>query len=469
MGVLSTPLAVPTEDFNNGGNNVEFVPLIHSFHDKYSRGRFDPGAHPRHGHGYGHGQQQIKNRDREGAVRPIRCRYCQAYLNPFVMVERMEFNRALFRCNFCERRNDVNVLLEGNGSKFNVDVGNLPLRHGSVEYEVDGEYIVRDKSSKWGSVHLFALDGSDCEKLHLYLKVLTNAVEEMDEFWKKQKRYTTRVTGVEEIRMAEDALPRIGFFVYLQNHVLIPHWKWKERRKNESNESGWELSVSIMADVKEDPFASLPLASWTYAVGDVNSFQSKNAAPLYKLHELIQQVPSILKEMVPDYKCRGTPKESDSWNCGGAALLIMCHALHAIGGRGTLLTSSRLNYGIGALADRQGNSTIQYAKSSSEEALYTSHQALNTDIGEHFKKLGKLCVQGSVSLSVIMSTPMGYEYGSGVIGTHYVDVATLAELCRHSCGSFKWLRYQELDSYSDENVAFGKNGCYGHQLKEEIL
>ena len=486
MGVLSIPLAVPTEDFsNNEQNNLEFVPLIHSFHENHSHGRFSSTgtgtAHLKLTRQQQQQQQQQDKKHREGAVKPIRCRYCQAYLNPFVILERMEANhRAVFQCNFCEKRNDISLLAEEKRSNFHVDADNLPLRYGSVEYEVDGEYILRDKNRKWGSVHLFALDGGDWDKLHVYLKVLANAVEEMDKFWKQQKRYMTRTTGVEHVRAVagegdgtvEDNSPRIGFFVYVQNLVLIPHWKRKGRKTNGSDERGWELSVSLMADVKENPFAPLPVASWTYAVGDVHPCNSHGSVPLHKLYELIQQVPSVLKEMVPDYKCREafSPADSNSWNCGGAALSILCHALHGIGGHGTLLTSSRLNYGIGALADRQGNSTMKYAKTANENALYTPQQVLQSDVvGEYYKKLGKLCIQESVSLSIIMSTSMCYEDGSGVIGTHYVDVASLAELCRHSCGDFKWLKHHELGNCHEENIALDNEGSYAHQLKEEFL
>jgi len=333
------------------------------------------------------------------------------------------------------------------------------------------------------------LDGGDWDKLHVYLKVLANAVEEMDGFWKRQKRYTTRMTGAEHVRgytygegqdggMVEDHSPRIGFFVYVQDHVLIPHWRRKRRRTNaDANDNGggeeWELAVSLMTDVKEDPFAPLPLASWTYAVGDIHNCHSRDSAPLYKLQELIYQIPSILKEMVPDYKCRGSaqfsPTESNSWNCGGAALSILGHAMYKVGGRGTLLTSSRLNYGVGMLDNRQGSSTKKYSDSESEKALYTPQQTLKTEVGEFYTKLGNECIQEGVSLSVIMSSPLGHEPGSGVTGAHFVDVASLAELCRHSCGNFKWLRYQESDIFTEWNIAIDKEGSYAHQIREEIL
>lgn len=506
------PLAVPTEDYDNAGTgnitgngksgNLECVPLIHSHYEHKIQNAIG---------GSSNTNTNTNSRDREGAVRPIRCRYCHAYWNPFVMVERMEVNRAVFRCNFCEKRNDIEVE-DGGGRKFHVDVGNLPLRYGSVEYEVDGEYILRSSSSssgngcsngtvsghghgKWGAVHLFALDGGDWDKLHVYLKILANAVEEMDGFWKRQKKYTTRMTGAEYLRgyageeqggggtgtgMVEDHSPRIGFFVYVQDHVLIPHWRKKRRQNNANdnvNDNGgggeWELAVSLMTDVKEDPFAPLPLASWTYAVGDIHNCHSHDSPPLYKLQELIQQIPSILKDMVPDYKCRGSaqfsPTESNSWNCGGAALSILGQALCKVGGRGTLLTSSRLNYGVGMLDDRQGNSTKKYADSASEKALYTPQQTLKTEAGEFYTKLGNECIQEGVSLSVIMSSPMGHEPGSGVTGAHFVDVASLTELCRHSCGNFKWLRYQESDICAECNIAIDKEGSYAHRLREEIL
>ena len=513
------PLAVPTEDYDNAGTgtgtgndngngksgNLEFVPLIHSHYEQHKIKNSIGGRD--------NSNRDINNNDREGAVKPIRCRYCHAYWNPFVLVERMEVNRAVFRCNFCEKRNDIEVE-DGGGRKFHVDVGNLPLRYGSVEYEVDGEYILRSSSSsssngcsnghgnshgrgKWGAVHLFALDGGDWDKLHLYLKVLANAVEEMDGFWKRQKKYTARMTGAEHIRgyagkeqggagggaggagMVEDHSPRIGFLVYVQDHVLIPHWRRKRRNNANGNSNDndvggeWELAVSLMTDVKEDPFAPLPLASWTYAVGEIHNCHSHDSAPLYKMQELIRQIPSILKDMLPDYKCRGSaqfsPIESNSWNCGGAALSILGQAMYKVGGRGTLLTSSRLNYGVGMLADRQRKSTKKYADSASEKTLYTPQQTLKTEVGEFYTKLGNECIQEGISLSVIVSSPMGHELGSGVTGAHFVDVATLTELCRHSCGNFKWLRYQESEICAEWNIAIDKEGSYAHQLKEEIL
>ena len=83
-------------------------------------------------------------------------------------------------------------------------------------------------------------------------------------------------------------------------------------------------------------------------------------------------------------------KEDDSSrpqrNCGGAALSVLSNALHDSGGRATLITSRRPNYGVGALRDRETKEIVTkggreapkkespYRRSQDEERLFTPLQ-----------------------------------------------------------------------------------------------
>jgi Vesicle coat complex COPII, subunit SEC24/subunit SFB2/subunit SFB3 len=247
MGMLCMPLAVPSQDYDNDicldkecshdddkrhdiHHGVEYVPLIW---DKGTEEHCDQG----------------KDCTR-AEVNPIRCKYCKAYWNPFVTLLSEEKSSSTagsgisrrrgvvdYICNFCERTNTVSPLemQQQQSSEFYT----LPLTYGSVEYEVGGEYLylpcqkdrqqqqaegeIRDmdmgmddpigneRGGRGGTTFLFALDGGDWDKFLLYLKVLEYVIEDVKEFWIRQRNLEREI--LEGVTTNSYKSPRIGFFV----------------------------------------------------------------------------------------------------------------------------------------------------------------------------------------------------------------------------------------------------------------
>eukprot|EP00557_Chaetoceros_sp_GSL56_P008139 CAMPEP_0176495268 /NCGR_PEP_ID=MMETSP0200_2-20121128/10557_1 /TAXON_ID=947934 /ORGANISM="Chaetoceros sp., Strain GSL56" /LENGTH=1213 /DNA_ID=CAMNT_0017893117 /DNA_START=433 /DNA_END=4070 /DNA_ORIENTATION=+ len=528
MGMICMPLAVPSQDYNNvhndedddefhscGGDNglgqnghvkgssVEFVPLIW---EKEEKGKMDKD-------GFG---------ERRGVVNPIRCKYCKAYWNPFVRLDKEKDKEKEnknkcdggyvgYTCNFCEEKNIISM--RDDVQEYS-NLYTLPLNYGSVEYEVGGEYLctpqkqrqsgkdtVNDKDDGFvrsdrdrnsGMVHLFALDGGDWDKFLLYLKVLKHVIikENVKEFWTRQRRLEGEILGDEYGKEVPFQSPKIGFFVYLQNHVIIPYWRKKRTTTIDGiNEEYWTLSVSLMTDVEDDPFCPLPLSMWTYSLLDCDkcsmmqqtniqqTHHSNDEISLSKLIETLERIPTIIRQMIPDYKCRSSnnsayiPRDCNFWNCGGAALKVLSHALcNGGGGRGTIITSSRLNHGVGALVDRQGNTNTKYINTSVEKSLFTPCQELGSSSvveengGSFYTCLAETCVASGVSLNVILCSPLGPESDSGVFEKQFLDLATMGELCRHTCGKLKWLKYEDCDFRLDFSTAVQREGCFAHRL-----
>ena len=144
----------------------------------------------------------------------------------------------------------------------------------------------------------------------------------------------------------------------------------------------------------------------------------------------------------------------------------------------TLLTSSRPDWGVGALRDREGGgSAFLYTKSSAEKTLYTPIQWMNakhngTDNSKQderacvfYRTLGNECHKANISCDIVVTTPLGHEVGSGRMGKNYLDVSTLSEFCRVTCGKFKWLKVEDCHVLSRRNY----EGSYCLQLREELM
>jgi len=161
-------------------------------------------------------------------------------------------------------------------------------------------------------------------------------------------------------------------------------------------------------------------------------------------------------------------------NCGGAALAALADALHDSGGRATLITTRRPNYGVGALADREKFGTPSsrsqhlkqspYRNESDEQILFTPLQHLSKSLpdsesmhakaGNFYRQLGEQCAMQRVCIDIVVTSslvtppPPPPPTSASTVGPEamhpnvreFLDVATLAELCRNTCGKFKWLR-----------------------------
>jgi hypothetical protein len=187
-----------------------------------------------------------------------------------------------------------------------------------------------------------------------------------------------------------------------------------------------------MTDVKDDPFCPLPLNVWTYPVCQTKS--SSEDLHISQLYEILDAVPSLLERIIPDYNINIRRQN-----------FIYDPNIHYSGGCGTLLTNCRPNYGLGALDDREGRDASMYFDATSEKSLLTPRQSLlhnstrwkpgakDDPAAIMYYELGRNCLEHSVTLNIIYTSPLGHENGSGVTGRHYIDISTLGELCSSRC------------------------------------
>ena len=303
--------------------------------------------------------------------------------------------------------------------------------------------------------------------------------------------------------------PRVGFFLYQSDRIIIPHYRKRfesradhlaphvqdgisgdvagTRRHASRNDEDLELTVAVMADVVDDPFSPLPCYDFTYDVTDSLQMRRLDAA--------LDATPSLVENCFSDV--RQLPQHERGRSCGGAALAVLSSALSTTGGRGVLLTSHRPSYGVGTLRDREaGGAAKHYQQIQSEKELYTPLQHLvkrqisfasasgcngtatassNTNTAAisksgsemasatFYTKLGSTSATDSVVLDILVSTPLVENGAAGAVGTgqprpRFLDVATLSELCRNTCGKFRWLK-------------FDSDNCQGYSqtLSEEIM
>jgi len=344
-------------------------------------------------------------------VTPLRCTFCQAYVNPFCTVSYSTHKETCtITCPFCSTQTTVSLdtYLVSTSSTYDLQQQQqqqpiLPqldsvvssithttaLQFGTVEYEVGGPYITRHVDSFSSSsyevvpnmdsiapplVYLYAIDISFCSYpstrtdmyTHLlqgYLDALRFVAQEMAICWCKQQQDVLTL-GLP---------PRVGFILYDdQGQVIIPYWTLNKIRSTGASE--WKVQVALMCDVCKDPFAPLPLSEWTYYTMDCqqsctpvekdnndkkkHSILFNNSMNGYK--EMLQQIPTILKQLSP--KLGEGKTTSSNMNFTGSALSVLVHALESntmdsTGGRITILTSSRPNTGVGALSDLETSST----------------------------------------------------------------------------------------------------------------
>lgn len=473
LGIICTPLAVPSEDFQND-DSIESVPVIYN-----------------------------SDNPRGEVSEPLRCAHCSAYWNPSVYIEERHVDRIIFRCNFCQNRN---IITEKDMEDLNnIDITDLPLKYGTVEYDVGGDYkTAKNENGQQlpSAVHLFALDANDGPLLKTYLSVIASVAKKMEQSW------ATQMTHQQAFQKCDEPMvfvPRIGFLLYVRDHIVIPHWKTKRSSKDEdyiyvnrhspgsgnifqSSMEGWKIDVSLMTDVKDDPFCPLPLNVWTYPVFQTES--SSEHLHISHLYEILDAVPNLLERIIPDYNINKRrqnfiydPNEPATWNCSCAALAVMAHCLEQdinyLGGCGTILTTSRPNHGFGALDDRQGHDASMYFDAISEKALLTPRQTLlhrstrwksgakDDPAAFLYDKLGRKCLEHRITLNIIYTSPLGHENASGITGRHYIDISTLGELCRQTCGVFRWIKAQDADIIDPHGLQ--RDTSYATQLKNEIL
>ena len=271
---------------------------------------------------------------------------------------------------------------------------------------------------------------------------------------------------------------KIGIFAFCQDMLVFPYIKRKEQSNEEDDEE--ELAVAIVSDVTEDPFCPLPLNSWSYNVGD--GLESKE---WYRFCRVLDSFTELMEQLSGESSPQ-QQQQNDKWkrNCGGAALVALSDALKDSGGRGTLITTRRPNYGVGALRDREAVTKYGIG-SSSEQKLFTPLQQLvqrNNDAvgmikdkpaGLFYKKLGEECAKNRVCLDIVVTSSSvsvpstdPKQLNKNPNMREFLDVATLGELCRVTCGNFKWLRVGNECGVAVNGI--NSDSFTGEQLREEL-
>lgn len=359
------------------------------------------------------------------------------------------------------------------------------LSCGTVEYEVGGEYCVR-KSGAVENVFLYGveyvpegIDGYQQQHHHHGTMKSHGWREALDGI-----RNVARELCLTAPRREEDGVvvkeAKIGIFAFCQDMLVFPYIKRKEHNGSNEEDDEEELAVAIVSDVTEDPFCPLPLNSWSYNVGD--GLESKE---WYRFCRILDSFTELMEQLSGESSPQ-QQQQNDKWkrNCGGAALVALSDALKDSGGRGTLITTRRPNYGVGALRDREAVTKYGIG-SSSEQKLFTPLQQLvqrNNDAvgmikdkpaGLFYKKLGEECAKNRVCLDIVVTSSSvsvpstdPKQLNKNPNMREFLDVATLGELCRVTCGNFKWLRVGNECGVAVNGI--NSDSFTGEQLREEL-
>lgn len=380
MGVMCAPLAVPSEDYlfdlqhddedDHKECNLyprEMVPLVYpSFKEKEER-----------------------------LLESISCSHCKSYWNPYTKFE-SKLDEICFHCNFCGKKNHAKV--------SNVFEPASALEFGTIEYDL-GEC----ENDTLGPIHVFAIDGNDREKFEVYLQSIAAAVKKMDAEISMQLQHSaTFHARNRETQVYHHSYPRIGFFIYINDEVLFPHW---ERKRNGSfDEKRYILNLSIMKDT-EDPFSPIPITDWTFMLG------TTCGTGLAKFYELIDHLHSKMESFIP---------MSDDKNCSGSlALQVLLDALSSNqGATGTLISSSRISFGT---------------KGETSSKLHTGTKNFSQHKSDFFETCGRKASSHGLSIN------FAFCASPNVIQHEHLDFVGIGLLLQQCNGVLKWIKYNSID------------------------
>jgi hypothetical protein len=416
------------------------------------------------------------------AISPPRCHRCSAYLNPFCSPANsssfFQPGGTYHNCPMCGASASIKL------SEEDVSYGTFDAatRCGTVEYEVDGQYCVR-KEGPVQNVHVYGVEyvpappSQNADNYHHHHQNVNSYG------WYEALHAIREVAQTLSATTPHGAKVKIGLFAFCQDILVFPYLKRRNQKRDsggvyeeqQQNQEAEELSVSIVSDVTDDPFCPLPLDLWTYDVGQgLESMEWKRFTQILDsfaevMELLLREAPSSLSTGSNATYNHRLRQDSLARNCGGAALVALADALHDSGGRATLITTRRPNYGVGALADREGRGVgpaarqlrqhSPYRNATDEQRLFTPLQRLvhSTDTGsktdddvrsgEFYRHLGERCVRQRICVDIVVTSSLvtipPQQSGPEAIHANvreFLDVPTLAELCRATCGRFKWLR-----------------------------
>ena len=349
-----------------------------------------------------------------GGAPPPRCGSCHAYANPF-------FDES-GQCNMCNTRN----------RSWPADQGRLAYQFGTVEWAVDGPYIGRETPVEM--VHLYAIDLTS-PRLADYLPTLAALGDDV---------------ASHAARQSPPWKPRVGLCFVCSAGIYIR----KHGTSSASSSPSSSLPKYVVAsDVTEDPFCPLPLSEWTY---DLSSDQG-----VAQWETLLQSLSggelNVLYKLARARNVYG--HDGLMLSCGGAALQFLAHALETTGGRGTWISWRRPNYGAGQIPHRDEKTNGMrfqgtYACSTPLQ-IQKNTTGEDKEAADFYIKLAKKCVKHHVCLDIVYHTnPDG--------PTAFLDMATLGELCRETCGKLMWIRAADWEEALREELSHAAQSFVGY-------
>jgi hypothetical protein len=323
---------------------------------------------------------------------PPRCENCAAYVSPFFGLDG--------KCNLCGHRNRTIM--------SNVTPGSLPMQFGTVEYDVSGPYVTRSQPVQ--NVSLYAMDLT-CPNVMDYIEIIERVGMDMATHFQRQRHFHMNSTTA-------PAPPRIGVcLVSVAGVIFLTTMTDRSMRE------------IVMSDVTEQPFAPLPLNDWTCELS------SENGMELWQ-HFCRNELPDIMMKWKQHVVHKKTAYGVDGLelSCGGVALAVLAYALAESGGRGTVISWRRPNFGVGELPYRE-----QDPRHTETTASYTPLQLLTEFKSKQeeaaatfYNELASQCVRDRVTLDILMHTTPSEPQPP-------LDLASLGELCKKTSGRLIWI------------------------------
>jgi hypothetical protein len=239
---------------------------------------------------------------------PPRCTSCHAYLNPHCIPT----SPRTYHCNFCSAKCGITVPEE----YISYGLVDKATRMSSVEYEVDGPYVVRppvDNVRLYGVEYTPEHCANNAEYYHGCMKSFG---------WNETMLAMKEVVGA----LRDTRGVKVGIFVYCGDMLIFPHippTKEKDGEEEDADEAPpMEINVAIVSDM-DDPFCPLPLQAWTYEISD-------NDMDWLRFCKVVDSLTGIMESLTRDWV-----KEEEMWkkNCSGAAMAALVDTLKDSGGR----------------------------------------------------------------------------------------------------------------------------------------
>jgi protein transport protein SEC24 len=276
---------------------------------------------------------------------------------------------------------------------------------GTVEYQLPDKSAYCTRPVPVQPVHLYALDISH-PYVTSYIAILKCVATELQ----RQYDHQGHNTGGGSTTMI--VAPKIGICLVSALGIIL-------RNKTDDR-------YLVMPDLWDDPYCPVPLTAWCYDV-----VLESAALETFLTISLPTELPHWIALTARHRTMDKARLDGLDVSCGGAALAFMADALAISGGRGTLLTGRRPNYGVGMFSN--SSSSSHSSSTGAPLQLWTEFTTKDEQAtADFYKTLADRCHQHRVALSVVFHTD-----DSSI--TRSLDVATMGELCRATCGNLVWI------------------------------